>query len=1160
MFDEKRIFIVLLGIFLILTSFGGIIILSSDNAIAGTPKSGIIAINETWALAGSPYWIEDNITVEYGATLTIDPGVEIKFDGYYCLYINGNLNAIGTELNRIIITSNKTTPAPGDWDKIQINSTGHAEINYCKISYGRFGIYISNSNFNNLSNNRILSQSWFGIYLYSSSFNNIINNNLTKNQMGAIYLKNSKNNNIESNILYPTLGMVRAITLESSSNNTIIYNIIKQNFGGLLLRYNSLYNIIVNNNITECWEGIIFEASDSYSPDSNIIAENNFTAITFGLSGVGSYNSIINNYFVNDVMGQGGILLSGINNILFDNTVSGYGEGIKIQHSDKNLIKNNTISSNNVTGVIISNSDRNTIENNTIFSNNGDGLLLQNYAELNNVTGNKIFQNSGDGIQLNKVYYNNIMYNNISNNVEHGIYLQHSHAEGNLIHHNNFFNNNQLISPQCKDVTTILYNKNKWDNGYSPYGKPLGGNFWNDWTSPDIMMGPTQDNPWGDGVVDDPYIIDVSSRDNYPLVEPVNLLLPLDIIPPIISNISPLDNSMTNNSCQPISAAYSDDFGIDISSVLLKLDGINVTSSAEVTVNSINYTPTEQLFDGIHSAYLEVKDNEKNTGWALWSFTVDTIRPIISNFQPHDNSFVNNSDIAISAAYFDNSSIDLNNIILRIDNIDVTSSVVVEATEIIYTPITPFSDGIHNVYLQIRDNANNIGLALWSFTVDITFPKITNLQPAKISIINDSTPIISAGYGDNTTSINLSDIVLKVDDIDLTSFATITSSNISYNPTVPLSDGTHNVYLEVQDLANNIGTALWSFTVDATPPLIANREPSDKSLLNDNMSVISATYIDNLSINLSCIKLKVDDEDVTSNANVKTGHITYIPTTPFSDGMHSVYLEVKDIANNIASTKWTFTVDATLPFITNFQPLVNSSIRENMPLISANVSDNMGINKSSIKLEINNIDVTSSSVISANGIEYAPTKPLSNGLHLIHLEVQDYAENTRTATWSFTLDTTPPNANAGDDKRIMVGDIVNFYGDASEDNINSLEQLNFTWKISRDGEMITTLYNLTPSFIFNMEGQYSVELIVQDQTGNNGFDNMIVIVNEPASDSEPDTNSMSEFLAEYWITILNIFVFIILIIGYFLLWLKYRNVKDSKDASNEKIMEEEIEE
>ena len=130
MFDEKRNFIVLLGIFLLLTSLGGIITLSSENAIAGTPKSGIIAINETWTIAGSPYWIKDNITVEHGATLTIDPGVEIKFDGYYCLYINGNLNAIGTELNRIIITSNKTNPAPGDWDKIQINSTGHAEISY----------------------------------------------------------------------------------------------------------------------------------------------------------------------------------------------------------------------------------------------------------------------------------------------------------------------------------------------------------------------------------------------------------------------------------------------------------------------------------------------------------------------------------------------------------------------------------------------------------------------------------------------------------------------------------------------------------------------------------------------------------------------------------------------------------------------------------------------------------------------------------------------------------------------------------------------------------------------------------------------------------------------------------------------------------------------
>ena len=31
----------------------------------------------------SPYWIEDNITVPEGATLTIEPGVEVKFNGFY---------------------------------------------------------------------------------------------------------------------------------------------------------------------------------------------------------------------------------------------------------------------------------------------------------------------------------------------------------------------------------------------------------------------------------------------------------------------------------------------------------------------------------------------------------------------------------------------------------------------------------------------------------------------------------------------------------------------------------------------------------------------------------------------------------------------------------------------------------------------------------------------------------------------------------------------------------------------------------------------------------------------------------------------------------------------------------------------------------------------
>ena len=97
-----------------------------------------ITVNTTWALAQSPVNITAAIRVASGATLTIDPGVIVKFStgGSSGLTINGKLLAQGTAGSPIWFTSaldSATTlplqppppspgPAIGDWNSIQFNT------------------------------------------------------------------------------------------------------------------------------------------------------------------------------------------------------------------------------------------------------------------------------------------------------------------------------------------------------------------------------------------------------------------------------------------------------------------------------------------------------------------------------------------------------------------------------------------------------------------------------------------------------------------------------------------------------------------------------------------------------------------------------------------------------------------------------------------------------------------------------------------------------------------------------------------------------------------------------------------------------------------------------------------------------------------------------
>ncbi|MBU4256113.1 MAG: hypothetical protein KKB04_02505, partial [Candidatus Thermoplasmatota archaeon] len=86
-----------------------------DGAKESSYVSGYISTDTTWTLANSPYIITGNVMIDNNATLTIEPGVVIKFNGSYGIAVDGYLKCNGTAANPIIFTSNKTTPAKGDW-------------------------------------------------------------------------------------------------------------------------------------------------------------------------------------------------------------------------------------------------------------------------------------------------------------------------------------------------------------------------------------------------------------------------------------------------------------------------------------------------------------------------------------------------------------------------------------------------------------------------------------------------------------------------------------------------------------------------------------------------------------------------------------------------------------------------------------------------------------------------------------------------------------------------------------------------------------------------------------------------------------------------------------------------------------------------------------
>ena len=134
------------------------ICLSPLFARAETQVNGLITEDTTWSMEGSPYIVTGDVTVQQSVsdsgnvpTLTIDPGVEVRFAPGTGLYVgddtgHGVLSAQGAQDAPITFTSNSVTPSPGDWKGVVMDKSGAWGSNLCTTGTCQESDYYSNYN------------------------------------------------------------------------------------------------------------------------------------------------------------------------------------------------------------------------------------------------------------------------------------------------------------------------------------------------------------------------------------------------------------------------------------------------------------------------------------------------------------------------------------------------------------------------------------------------------------------------------------------------------------------------------------------------------------------------------------------------------------------------------------------------------------------------------------------------------------------------------------------------------------------------------------------------------------------------------------------------------------------------------------------------------
>ncbi|WP_053975497.1 T9SS type A sorting domain-containing protein [Mangrovimonas xylaniphaga] len=112
-----------------------LIIFIYSNVSSQTFISGGINADTNWTTQNSPYIITGNTVIFGNNTLTIEPGVIVKFENNVQLRIQGSLIANGNSTNNITFTSNDSNPQKGSWNEINLEFNAVCILDYVLMEY-----------------------------------------------------------------------------------------------------------------------------------------------------------------------------------------------------------------------------------------------------------------------------------------------------------------------------------------------------------------------------------------------------------------------------------------------------------------------------------------------------------------------------------------------------------------------------------------------------------------------------------------------------------------------------------------------------------------------------------------------------------------------------------------------------------------------------------------------------------------------------------------------------------------------------------------------------------------------------------------------------------------------------------------------------------------
>ncbi|NFH91354.1 DUF3604 domain-containing protein [Clostridium botulinum] len=298
------------------------------------------------------------------------------------------------------------------------------------------------------------------------------------------------------------------------------------------------------------------------------------------------------------------------------------------------------------------------------------------------------------------------------------------------------------------------------------------------------------------------------------------------------------------------------------------------------------------------------------------------------------------------------------------------------------------------------------------------FKNLDQLQATKIDVVEESSELTSETVSiKDLNSGKYQSKYVKVENAIIdTSKKTLKQGddilNIYYytsNPYIKTGDtvnveGTMGVYDKTIQIYG--GSCIFT-KVDEVAKLNINHEAIKQADINSDLKIdaeITGTEVGNVELNY-----KVTGAEKFEKLEMTKGEGNKYSATIGKEKLNlkglEYYISAKD--KNGDSNTDTYSVRVTngiAPEIYDMFPAENSKVKvDEFSNIKASIKSEKDVNTDSIKVYLDNNDVTSNAKIAKESIEYTPSNKLNIGSHVVKIEVKDSAGNLTTKEWSFRI-------------------------------------------------------------------------------------------------------------------------------------------------------------